>query len=288
MADIDFENNILRRDYYKLTHATELIKKRYKDFMLDDLLHLASRSVIPISWHIPTLAPVNAYIECDESIYFKDYLDDLASGDFIDEISLDDFTFLNNVYRVENKEVNRYGYNITTKDEDFDGLLNAEISGVWDLSSWGAELFELYKNSDAGLISWVYPTSMIDDYNFIALTAHEKRVIKLDELVITEKNISAILGDDIDENYFSKKLNTASNKKPHMTEYHSRKRESVLSAALYMKINKPEKCNTYFKWAESINDHAHLFWDDGNMPLSVETVCELIGKSISKNKKNQS
>lgn len=67
--------------------------------------------------------------------------------------------------------------------------------------------------------------------------------------------------------------------KPHIKERHAEKREEVLRAAIYIKHNYPDECSNFTNWAEAINDHANLFWKDGELPLSVKNISELLGRA---------
>lgn len=73
-------------------------------------------------------------------------------------------------------------------------------------------------------------------------------------------------------------------RKPHISEMHASKRESVLKAAIYMKINHPDLCDNNTKWSEAINDYAHKFWADGKCPLSLEVTAKLLGKALNPTK----
>lgn len=74
-------------------------------------------------------------------------------------------------------------------------------------------------------------------------------------------------------------LNKLSNKKPHIKELHSARRESVLRAAMYMRKNHPALCENYSYWADAIIDHAHKFWDDGECPLSQKVIAKMLSES---------
>ncbi|EBJ7121569.1 hypothetical protein DY703_05130 [Salmonella enterica] len=76
-----------------------------------------------------------------------------------------------------------------------------------------------------------------------------------------------------------------SNKKSnsHIKEMHSTKRESVLEAALYIKVNYPELCKNNTKWAEAIHDHSYARFG-GDCPLSIESTKRLLGKATKKQK----
>ncbi|EFV4531334.1 hypothetical protein HQS73_004009 [Salmonella enterica] len=87
-------------------------------------------------------------------------------------------------------------------------------------------------------------------------------------------------------NGLSENTNSASklSRKPHVAEMHARKRESVLKAAIYIKVNHPDLCGNNTKWAEAISDHAYKFWDDGKCPLSLEVTAKLLGKALNPKK----
>lgn len=54
------------------------------------------------------------------------------------------------------------------------------------------------------------------------------------------------------------------------------KRESVLRAAIYVKVKFPEQCTNATKWANTIDEKAPLFWDEGEAPLANSTIVDLL------------
>ncbi|EBL5122479.1 hypothetical protein NF98_12160 [Salmonella enterica subsp. enterica serovar Rubislaw] len=91
------------------------------------------------------------------------------------------------------------------------------------------------------------------------------------------------------ENNSPAKHDTLSNKKHHLTEHFARKRERVLEAALFVKVNYPGSCTNNTKWAEAIHDHSYAIFG-GECPLSLESTKRLLGKATrnqqNRNKKN--
>ncbi|HCM6303781.1 TPA: hypothetical protein N3Z72_002036 [Salmonella enterica subsp. enterica serovar 6,14:y:1,7] len=77
------------------------------------------------------------------------------------------------------------------------------------------------------------------------------------------------------------KHDTLSNKKHHLTEHFSRNRESVLGAALFVKVNYPDSCKNNTKWAEEIHDQCYVLFG-GDCPLSLESTKRLLGKVTKK------
>ncbi|EJB6840901.1 hypothetical protein MSD03_003983 [Salmonella enterica] len=90
-----------------------------------------------------------------------------------------------------------------------------------------------------------------------------------------------LFGDDMGNNKHLININ----KKPHKAEFHALKREAVLQAALYMKVNHPDLCKTNSAWANAIHDHAHKFWPDGECVLKQETITKYLGKILNKKEK---
>lgn len=77
------------------------------------------------------------------------------------------------------------------------------------------------------------------------------------------------------------KYDALSNKKPHLTEFHTKNRESVLRGAIFAKENYPESCKNYTKWAETIHEHAYAIFG-GDCPLSLEYTKRLLSNSAKK------
>ncbi|MCS4272081.1 MULTISPECIES: hypothetical protein [Raoultella] len=73
--------------------------------------------------------------------------------------------------------------------------------------------------------------------------------------------------------------NGTSATRPGVKNYHAENREEVLKAALYLKKYNPEECTNFTNWAEAINNHAHKFWSDGETPLSVKSMTDLLSKA---------
>lgn len=283
MSKIDFANKTLVRDYYSLDKAVAIIRTYIEGFDVDDLLHLAATSIIPLSWHIPEFSALDTFIECDETKYFTDYLDKINSGESIDEIRIDEYTALHNILRHEVEHGDEFGeFKVKLVSDDFSGLINASISGVWDLSPWGSEFIERYKKAKASDLAWLYPTNFSEDSSFISIIAHENRKVSLNDLVITKYNLDSLLSiDEINKKTELQKKTPTIFDGAHTKEYHAAKRESVLKAAIFMKVNHPELCINNTKWAGAINDHAYKFWENGSPPLSEKKISELLGQSLT-------
>ncbi|EEG0814204.1 hypothetical protein GWB67_08805 [Salmonella enterica] len=94
-----------------------------------------------------------------------------------------------------------------------------------------------------------------------------------------EKNKDNIVNNEL------AKHDTLSNKKHHLKEHFSGNRESVLGAALFVKVNYPESCKNNTKWAEAIHDHSYMLFG-GDCPLSLESTKRLLGK-VTKKQQNR-
>ncbi|MGL6147950.1 MAG: hypothetical protein ACRC1V_05710 [Plesiomonas sp.] len=279
MAKLDYLNGVFLRDYYPLMKAVSLISEKINGFDLDDLLHLGATDVIPISYHIPEFHSLGAFIEVGESKCLDSILDRMRDGDEIDELRLDDFTVMLNLYKDDFTGEKTIGpYKIQIGSDNLSDLICANICGVWDISSYGIELFERYGKANTSDLGWLYP-STLDESSFIALIAHENRQVELSDLVITSETINSICGD-IKQNRV-RRVAPSIFDGSHTKEYHAAKRESVLKAAIYMKVNHPELCINNTKWAEAISDNAYKFWGDGETPLSIKSISELLGKALS-------
>lgn len=96
---------------------------------------------------------------------------------------------------------------------------------------------------------------------------------------VGKKNKENIVNNELD------KHDTLSNKKHHLKEHFSENRESVLGAALFVKVNYPESCKNNTKWAEAIHDHSYMLFG-GDCPLSLESTKRLLGK-VTKKQQNR-
>lgn len=280
MADINLDKKIFLRDYYPLHKAVEIISSHIKGFDIDDLLHLGATAVIPISYHIPEFNALDAFLEIDEEKHLGAVLGQLNSGEDIEEVRLDSFTSLHYLSRHQVDHGEEFGqFKVQLKSDDYAGLIRAEISGVWDISSWGAEFFERYGEAKTSNLAWLYRSVKTEESSFIAIIAHGDRVVNLSDLVITADTLNGLCGES--KKIKVQKLSPSIFDGSHTKEYHAAKREEVLKAAIYMKVNNPELCPNNTKWAEAINDHAHKFWPGGTPPLSTKIISELLGKALS-------
>lgn len=280
MAEIDVNKKLFLRDYYPLDKAVKKISNKIGDFDVDDLLHLGATATIPISYHIPESNSLDTFIEMDEERYLAQYIDKINLGEYVDEVRINDFTSLFNLSRHEIDNGDDFGaFKVKLASDDYAGLVHAQISGVWDLSSWGAELFERYGKAKVSDLGWLYPTSLPEENLFIAIISHGKRQVNMSDLVITAETMEGICG--FEKNERIKNSMPSIFEGSHTKEYFAAKRESVLKAAIYMKVNHPELCSNNTKWASAIHDHAHKFWLSGEPPLSQKVISELLGKALS-------
>lgn len=256
------ENKIIslpERDYYPLNKASEILKCD-----IQDIYHFAARGHLTISLMMPfyVCARVSVHGDMKLNVLSDIDLERIDKEQIIDEVKL---TNLATIYDV-------------SISSEYDGCLAATIGGVWDLNMGAAEMLECFGYATTKTIGAVYPTGLTNSIDFYAHFESETVKIKDEYLCITKENISYVLGGE--ESAFVKR----EVQRPHLTEYHAKKRESVLKAALYMKVHHPDLCINNTKWAESINEHAHKFWENGEPPLAVDTICDLLGKSLSVSK----
>ncbi|KOR04324.1 hypothetical protein ABW48_03630 [Pluralibacter gergoviae] len=280
MAEIDFDNGSFLRDYYPLSKAVKIISEKIEGFDIDDLLHLGATSTIPISYHIPEMNTLDAFLELDEEKFLAGVLDKINMGEDVEEVRIDSFTSLFSLSRHQfNNEEDIGPFKVQLKSDEYVGLVRSQISGVWDISSWGAELFERYGEATVSDLGWLYPSTLSEDDSFIAIIAHGSRRVKLSDLVITADTMNGIRGSAKRERTQKASPNIFDG--AHTREYHAAKREAVLKAAIYMKENYPNLCLNNTKWAEAIHDHAYKFWPEGEPPLTIKSISELLGKALS-------
>ncbi|MDE8753852.1 hypothetical protein PZA22_04925 [Pectobacterium polaris] len=128
----------------------------------------------------------------------------------------------------------------------------------------------------------------INNQMFVSFEAHELLHFEVEDFYIVKSDFLVIKncsdGEEL-PNYLNggvKRINLdngASATRPGVKNYHAEKREEVLKAALYLKKHNPEECTNFNNWAEAINNHAHKFWSDGETPLSVKSMADLLSKA---------
>ena len=68
----------------------------------------------------------------------------------------------------------------------------------------------------------------------------------------------------------------------HSAERHAVNREAVLAAAINLKHKHPELCgDTARQWAGALEQYAHRYWDEGQPPLSLQKIEELLGSAMN-------
>lgn len=254
-------NKILlpERDYYPLSKVSEKL-----GCDIQDLFHYAARGHLVISLMMPFLVGARVSVHGDMTLdVLSDVnLEKIEEKQMLDEVKI---TSLSTIYDV-------------SISSEYGGCLAATIGGVWDLNMGAAEMFECFGYATTKTIGAVYPTGIDNSIDFYAHFESEQAKIKNEYLCVTKESLSFICGGEVNNHIPNNK------KRPHLTEYHSKKRESVLMAAVYMKVHHPDLCSNNTKWAEAINDYAHKFWENGEPPLAVDTITDLLGKALANSK----
>lgn len=184
---------------------------------------------------------------------------------------------LSYVYHNEN-------YVVDNEDDVPDKSYPCRFSGLWALpfSFFGVGL--LYDFQPALYDLW----SSVNSKMFVSFKMDEQIHFDAVELLYVVKSDFILIKNSKNEelpNYCNGGVQKPNSEggipttNPGVRDYHAAKREEVLRAALYMKANFPDKCSNYSEWANAINDHAHKFWSDGNPPLSVKSISELLGRA---------
>lgn len=247
--------NLPEKDYYTLEQVKEKLSCD-----IQDLFHYAARGHLTISMMMPFHIGAKVSVHGDMTIsVLNDFdLSKIDTNSTVDEIKITELSSI---------------YDVSISDE-YEDALAATIGGMWDLNMGGAEMFECFGYATTKTIGAIFPTGIDVNINFYAHFKSENAEIKKENLFITRSNFLIFSGG---ENLIDP---PAGSRKPHLIEYHAKKRESVLKAALFMKVNHPELCANNTKWAESINEYAHKFWKDGEPPLAIDTITELLGKAL--------
>jgi hypothetical protein len=271
------------REYYSVTRAAELLKCK-----VEDLLHWAS------------IGAISLYVEFRSGTGYVDFfgnnvepenrnLENYTEQDFEKGIILK-HEFLNNGHasdgpsfalntNVDNFKVDEYLINT--------GAIVGKFSGLWALPYSFYGKTKLYSIVPEKYDFWASANKSI----FISFETDEYLSFEIDDLYIMRRDFTLIYESNGKElpNYYNGRVirpviaeqSIGKVRKPHLADYHSKKRESILKAAIYMKVNYPDLCINNTKWAEAINEYAHKFWEDGEPPLAVDTIADLLGKALS-------
>ncbi|MCQ8234100.1 hypothetical protein [Pectobacterium carotovorum] len=252
------KSNLPERDYYPL----DVVAKKL-GCEIRDLFHFASRGYLTISLMMPVFVGARISVHGDMTLNLLSdvHLEEIDDKKTVDEVKITNLASM---------------YDVSVSSE-YEGALSATIGGLWDLNMGGAEMFECFGFSTTKTIGAIYPTGLDINVSFYAHFESDKAKIKSEYLFVTKDNLSLFCEEEIT-------VHTQNKERPHITEYHSKKRESVLKAAIYMKVNHPELCINNTKWAEAISDHAHKFWETGEPPLAMDTIADLLGKAVSVSK----
>ncbi|MBA5602063.1 hypothetical protein H1224_13515 [Pectobacterium aroidearum] len=159
-----------------------------------------------------------------------------------------------------------------------------EFSGLWALPYSAFGVGELYDFQPGLNDFWC----SVNNNMFVSFETDELLHFEVEDFYIVKSDFLVIKncsdGEEL-PNYLNggvKRINLdngASATRPGVKNYHAEKREEVLKAALYLKKHNPEECTNFNNWAEAINNHAHKFWSDGETPLSVKSMADLLSKA---------
>ncbi|EQB2460896.1 hypothetical protein ACYHIT_002968 [Klebsiella variicola] len=159
-----------------------------------------------------------------------------------------------------------------------------EFSGLWALPYSAFGVSEPYYFRPGFSDFWC----SVNNNMFVSFETDEVLNFKVEDFFIVKSDFLAIKKCSVDgelPSYINGGVKKpilddgASATRPAVKNYHAEHREEVLMAALYLKKSNPEECTNFTKWAEAINNHAHKFWSNGEPPLSVKTMAELLGKA---------
>ncbi|ELY7055859.1 hypothetical protein SNT90_003930 [Salmonella enterica] len=224
--------------------------------------------------------------------YLFDYLTYLYSGSFRESYCT--ITLLRNIYANKNvndifdspseytKEFLSEHYNFIVKVRGFVGLGCYQAMRL----RFGA-LKEVSMSNSVYLPESSLRIEIISDKEF-DIRPEDLFILKSDFITIRNASMGNgemekryFFGDDMENNKHLINVN----KKHHLAEHFAQKRESVLGAALFVKVNHPESCTNNTKWAEAIHEHSYTIFG-GECPLSLESTKRLLGK-VTRNQQHR-
>lgn len=254
------------REYYSVTRAAELLECK-----VEDLLHWAS------------IGAINLYVEFNEGkghVRFHTDSDELHNK-YINEIIpvMDGPSYVHSIY----SENDTHKKEFFKKSSPVISSFPCFFKGFWSLPFNCFGYTSLYEIKPSSFDLWASPNKKM----FVYFESDEYLYFDMTDFYIMKSDFIILKGCEnmVDlPNYYNGGVLRpimGVDKKPHIAEYHSKKRESVLKAAIYMKANYPALCENNTKWAEAINEHAHKFWENGSPPLAIDTIADLLGKALS-------
>ncbi|EMM5273022.1 hypothetical protein J8995_08140 [Klebsiella quasipneumoniae subsp. quasipneumoniae] len=265
------------REYYRIHRAADLLKCE-----VEDLLHWASIGAIKLYTTFESGSGVVRFFGDGINKEKRD-LKNFTEAHFESSLSLRNEFLKMPVISDGFSYVFRTDGNQCSEGVPSNHYL-CNFSGLWALPYSAYGIGVLYAFQPRGYDFWPSVNSKMfisfDMDSTLDFDINSLCVIKSDFVLIKDckegKELPSYINGGV------RKLNLdhgTSATRPAVKNYHAEHREEVLMAALYLKKSNPEECTNFNKWAEAINNHAHKFWSNGEPPLSVKTMAELLGKA---------
>ncbi|HCI4278517.1 TPA: hypothetical protein NO555_001796 [Klebsiella variicola subsp. variicola] len=265
------------REYYRIHRAADLLKCE-----VEDLLHWASIGAIKLYTTFESGSGVVRFLGDGINKEKRD-LKNFTEAHF--ESSL----LLRNEFLKMPVISDGFSYVFRTEgNQCSEGVLSnhylCNFSGLWALPYSAYGIGVLYAFQPRGYDFWPSVNSKMfisfDMDSPLNFDVNSLFMVKSDFVLIKECKDGNELPSYINGGVRKPHLdNGTSATRPGVKNYHAENREEVLKAALYLKKYNPEECTNFTNWAEAINNHAHKFWSDGETPLSVKSMTDLLSKA---------